>query len=70
MSPELKHLINTPEELRQQILTSIDWMLHDALGHNLLSEDFKRLLKAHRDYWSADDGTQLTRLLSFLEREP
>jgi hypothetical protein len=57
------------ESLRRRIISGIDAALSRPILSRFLSEEDIRVLKAERDYWQHDDGTQLARLYELFRRE-
>jgi hypothetical protein len=60
----------TTEELREEIVSGCDRVLNSPIAHRFMSEQQERIIRAERDFWRADDGTQLSKLLELFGREP
>lgn len=63
-------VIASVDELRRAIVQGIDSVLEAPwIVSRWMTAEQRRLLKAQRAFWQADDGTQLNQLLALYERE-
>lgn len=58
------------EELRKNIVKGIDDALSRPIISRFISTESARIMRAQREFWHNDDGTNLNKLLALYNKEP